>query len=846
MRWTNAGLFLLIILFGTPGAARGQATGEVQSIGFNGAFRPDCWVPMVVRLKPDVAEAGNYQIQVFQHDLDGDRAAYVRNITLNGNATAAEQLFWMYFLPQPTNHGLPDQTSGTLRDLQKELVVFLCDAKGKQLVQLPVTSTLNNVDPYRTGGQGDPRGRKLVLAVSGNGSQQPPVADLVVSAGIPAQTVGLTQDVEVVNLRVRDLPESALGYEPVDAVLWLDGDPGDLDAGGAHGLAALRDYVRFGGQLVVTQPTIGWQQTAGFGDLMPVDVTGVAARGTFEPLQGMALSPDPTGRSDGVGDATGQWARQRPPYQMARATPRPGSVVEDWIDWSPDRTGSDRSPYLARRAVGLGQVTWVAQPLTTEAQPINPDGWPYVWMHVFGWRSDAYVKPPQAANGTYDDPLVYNRVERYTAGNPVDLGYPLIRGELLNLNSKGAWLIVLAIGFFVVYWLLAGPGTYAYLMTRRRQALSWFFFAAAALVATAVTVGVVKLVLRGPPQVRHLTMVRVTPGQPAIAYSRFGLYIPRDGDQTIELEDTTAGQLSYLSALAEHPQQLGDEGTSPAPLDYDVPVREASATDVPSLTVPYRSSLKKFQARWVGELPTKIGSVGGLTLAPDEGRLPLRGTLTNETGLELTDVYLAFRVAGDRDWMVYVPTWPKDTPIDLQRDLAKGRPALVGISSGLSKPGDGRVLSDELAPPAVRDDGNLHGWANYFYSYCGQSGPGGDSPEQDRSLGLVYPMLSLLDRLPPMPDYRNVNGNWPQSPNRAEFLARGARQLDAGPSVTAGQLLILATVKGPLPIPVQVEGSRLGGDGVTLYQFMLPIDRSAADAAAAATTRPAATRPAEK
>ena len=131
MRWTKAGLFLLLILFGTTEAAHGQATGEVQSIGFNGAFRPDCWVPMVVRLKPDVAEAGNYQIQVFQHDLDGDRAAYVRNITLNGNATAAEQLFWMYFLPQPTNHGLPDQTSGTLRDLQKELVVFLCDAKGK-------------------------------------------------------------------------------------------------------------------------------------------------------------------------------------------------------------------------------------------------------------------------------------------------------------------------------------------------------------------------------------------------------------------------------------------------------------------------------------------------------------------------------------------------------------------------------------------------------------------------------------------------------------------------------------------------------------------------------------------
>ena len=38
----------------------------------------------------------------------------------------------------------------------------------------------------------------------------------------------------------------------------------------------------------------------------------------------MAVSPDPTGRADGIGDATGNWARQRPPYQMARGTARDG------------------------------------------------------------------------------------------------------------------------------------------------------------------------------------------------------------------------------------------------------------------------------------------------------------------------------------------------------------------------------------------------------------------------------------------------------------------------------------------------------------------------------------------
>ena len=121
MRWTFPGLFLLVLAVTTSTAPGQTATGEVESIGYNGTFRPDCWVPMVVRIKPDTADAGNYQIRVYQHDLDGDRAVYVRAVTVNGSATAAEQLFWMYFLPQPINKGLPDlNNGGTLRDLQKD------------------------------------------------------------------------------------------------------------------------------------------------------------------------------------------------------------------------------------------------------------------------------------------------------------------------------------------------------------------------------------------------------------------------------------------------------------------------------------------------------------------------------------------------------------------------------------------------------------------------------------------------------------------------------------------------------------------------------------------------------
>ena len=856
MRWINVGrLFLLSFLAAVssaafaPATARGQsATGQVLSLGYNGSFRPDAWVPMVVSVKPAKADAAPYQLRVYQHDLDGDRAIYTKNITVNGTTTVGDQLFWMYFLPEPLHKGLPDPSnSGTLRDLQKALAVFLCDPSGKQIAQLPITSTLSNVDPVREGGtNGNGQhtiGTKLVLAVSANGGLQPQLGLL----NAPGQVIGLTQDMEVASIREHDLPEDPLGYEPVDAVLWLDGDPADLDAGGAHGFAALTDWVRFGGQLVITQPTTNWQQTGNFGELLPVTVTGVATKAKDEPLEAMAVAPDTT---DGLGDAVDDWQHVPGPFQLARATARPGTVVERWIDWTGDAKTADVTPYLARRAIGLGQVTWVAQPLTSEAQPTNNPGWPYVWMTIMGWRSDAYTLPPQTSATSGDDPSVAIRKGRYQAGGLIDLGYPLMQG--MNLGSKGAWLIVLAIGFFIAYWLIAGPGTYGYLVAKRRQGMSWFLFAAAALVATAVTIGVVKLVLRGPPEVKHITMIRVAPGQPAIAYCRFGLYIPRDGEQTIELGNTTPGQLSYLAPLAKHPGLLKEGDEFPTPLDYEVPVRDLTTTETPVLKVPYRSSLKSFEARWVGDLPAKVGG-GGLAIDPDEGRLPLKGTLTNDTGHDLTDVYLAFHVSGDKDWVVYVPEWQKGTPLDIQRDLnvkpdgdhPYRRVALAGRNQqGTAQPGDGKVISDELAPPSNRVDGGQHGWQNVWYSQLRTSSTlGADVERSDLRLDLAYPVLSLLDRLPPMPDYRSGANQSASGPvfdqTRTDLLARGARMLDAGPSLSAGQLLVLATVHGPLPIPVQVDGDPMAGDGTTLYQFLLPIDRSAVD-------KPPATQPAAK
>ena len=39
-----------LILLNISSAALAQAKGEVESIGFDNAYRPNCWTPMVVKL----------------------------------------------------------------------------------------------------------------------------------------------------------------------------------------------------------------------------------------------------------------------------------------------------------------------------------------------------------------------------------------------------------------------------------------------------------------------------------------------------------------------------------------------------------------------------------------------------------------------------------------------------------------------------------------------------------------------------------------------------------------------------------------------------------------------------
>jgi hypothetical protein len=350
--------------------------------------------------------------------------------------------------------------------------------------------------------------------------------------------------------------------------------------------------------------------------------------------------------------------------------------------------------------------------------------------------------------------------------------------------------------------------------------LSWFIFAASAVVATLLTVGVVKLVLRGDPEVKHLTVVRMAPGQPAVVYSRIGLYIPRDGPQKLELKETVGDAVSYIAPFPIHPQYTTDN-QFPQYMNYTVPVRDTTNETPPELSAPYRSTLKKFQAKWVGDLKGTIDGSGKLV----EGAANLEGAVTNGTGRELKNVYVAYRYPRGsvmEDWLLYQPVWAKGETLDLSK--LSSRDTLYVDDTKDLVPGKDRKLKGRFEGSAD--------WERYWYKPF--RGGIAEKPWKDdaEAVPRSFPMLSLFDRLQPA----KMNS---ENKTRFELLRRGGRFLDLSPAELAGGLIVLAEADDtPLPFPFLVEGRPVGGQGTTYYQAVLPLDRSELEKPAAATTQP--------
>ncbi len=810
MRFLVAGLFILFF----PAVLLAQATGQVLSIGFDNHLRPDCWAPMLIQLTSQTPESAVYQIQIVQEDIDRDRVSYSQPISLSGNhegsAAANSEKFWAYFIPESTDDGLPDALNSnfSLADLNKRVKVYLCNSSGKQLATLPIYSTVSIVDPKRRLG-GEERSQKLVLfVISGD---QPHLPDY-------SKYKGILEDMVAVPVQLENLPNNVLGYEGVDAIVWMNADARKLTGGTMSStLEAIQTWVHRGGHLVVCQPADEPGRITPFVSMLPVSA-GVEAQDLPIPMQDLK---DMTvlRRIMGRGDDR-DW--DRVVVKAGRAAPTPDAKVEEWMQWTDGDTVS-QTPWLARRGVGLGTVSWVAIDLGNRSIRSH-SGWRYVWDRVFDWNNP---RVPEDFKWTSDAPNPWAN----NNGQSYDLGATLIQG--MEHTNKAAYMVTLAVFFFIAYWLIAGPGVYFLLVSRKRAHLSWFAFAASALLATGLTIAIVKLIVRGPPELRHISVARYAGGETdGIIRSRFGLYIPQDGIQSIELKNTAPDEISCIYPFAEHPQFVSSDDSFPAYFEYQIPVRDAHSTDPVVVNIPYRSTSKKLQAEWAGEIKNRVETAAGtniVRLVPSsEGYL--NGTLVNHTAYDLRDVYIAFKSpspitygkpsesADDEDYLIYQPLWKKDTPLDLST-LMKNANIMKLDTDGALRPGMGQTVYGRLR------GGVSDSWSRYW-NHAGQS--------VEKQLDLAYPMMALFDRIAPSPTSQG------EGTFHAELFHRGARELNLSTAVSSGRLVIFALADNggtdslPLPFPLTVSDSPLEAKndrGMILEEFVLPLDRSRASPA---------------
>ena len=826
MRRFLAGILSIFLLAAAPQAF---ARNEVESIGFGSLYRPNCYVPMLVNVS--VEKSGTYQIRVIQEDLDRDHEIFKQDVTLTGadEGKGSDQKFWMYFIPQPTDGGLPDTSrQGNLKDLQQQLKVFLCDEKGKQLMQLPITQTILNVENAQAGPYTAPRGTRLVLAVS-DGAAIPVWRDY-------QQAIGTLEDVVFVSVRSFDLPEDVRGYEMVDAIVWLAAPvPDPAKPSDEKRFRAIESYVRGGGHLVVCQPAQR-DATLPLADLLPVEVKEVAPRADLEPLKTLATEhlQQTTAAQDLLEDPFSSGKRRRRDdwslipqgqYMFARATPKPGAITVLPLKWKSD--DSDNTPYLARIGYGQGCVSWVAHDLSDPTITNRAkSGWPWVWDKVLDFKSDLVIVDSQTTE-TQQAP--------YKPGAAADVGHALLVG--MELTSKSRALVSIAVVFFIAYWVIAGPGVYFYLLTKSKPQFSWFMFAFSAVAATALTVLVVRLVVRGAPELHHVTVVRGAPNQPNITISRFGLYIPRDGAQEIALPDTAAKNVSYVNAYPQHPAQPRGDVEFPAQIPYVIPIHDASDDSGVSITVPFRSTLKQFEARRVGAAGGTIG--GSAKLRESEAGWRIEGLLTNGTDSKLRNVYIVYYDPSSYvsdDYVLYLPVWEKSQTIDLN-DFNSNTVKFIGTRDDANRSALSGFPEQKIRlRGAIGKAGRNEGWSGYWYTSLRTNGFGNSNVDDlNDEIKKSFVMMSLFQRLPPMRNEQN------KAADRVEVLRRGARNLDISNAVAAGRIVVLAEADGqpPLPFPLLVEGQKVEGTGTLFYQFALPLDHIAMPPA----TQPATTQP---
>ena len=605
---------------GTASASAGQPGEikvEVEKFGVGKIARPGEWTGFRLRVLDTSSKPREVLVRLSVRDPDGDFAVAQRDITTNPNTW---QGVWLYQrLPFSFRAGDPLTVACFEAVEVKDSAGKVRFEAGRRLGDVRITpqTLVESCDG--------------MIAVVGTRTAGLNNYGVTLASGT---TPALSHEISHITVlsAPNELPDRWMGLMQFETVVWTAGDPAELRGERA---AALREWVKRGGHLVIVLPPVGqtWTSSANneLYDMLPAV--------TFSRRENVDLAPFRSMLTHST--------RIRLPRNTVLHTftpvkdAAPSEAMQ--ILKTPASSGSSEC-VVARRLVGTGAVSLVGFDLNNrelaDMAAIDAD---ILWNRILGKR------------GIFPSPSELTEMAKPTlnSGGPVsertNISVDHDIPALINHTATAGTGVLLGILAFGTYWLLAGPLGFYILKQKTKTHYAWLAFIGTGIVFTALTWTGAALLRPGKTEATHLTILDHVYGQPTQrARSWMQVLIPRYGDANLVVGDPADKDPQHAIAAWE-PRTTGSNATAFTDTrDYIAEWRTPS-----TLTVPVRATIKQVQIDWASgprlKMPIPVKPEGSTSDEPPSLKLQkikrgsvereaVVGILKHELPAALTDV----------------------------------------------------------------------------------------------------------------------------------------------------------------------------------------------------------------
>jgi len=516
--------------------------------GFGGNFKPNTWIPVFVQIENTSANpsSGFIQIQfidagtanVYQYPIDLPAGARKELSLLSYAPSYGYELEVAYYIKQATG----------ILERRAFLVVSASNRSADDLLIGVLASTPSAFNPLN-----------LLKPLNG--------------------------DTIMIDLNLQDLPEDSQGLASLGMLVFADFDTSALTA---RQSAALSNWVRGGGRLVVCGGA-GWQKTsAGLAGLLPLQPDSLQSNTNWQELITLAGNdPENITTPAEIEILSGSAMIAAVTNLTAVQTSSdilPASWTPKVLAWAGDL------PLAVHQQVGHGEVVFIS--FDPQKPPFrNWDGMDSLYRSWFG----STLNPPIWSKGFSD---WYNAT--YAAET------------LPNLTVPSIFLIC---GFLFFYMLLLGPVNFLILRKLKRPELAWVTIPAMVILFSLIILISGGLTRSRLPILNRLAVVQVWPGENKSA--RFdgviGIYSPFRSAYTVDFGSTGLPHLIPDNPTAStNRQEFQLAGSGYQAINFMVDVNAINSIAIEgSLPAPAISPKLSIQ---IGELETRLtGSITNLT-----------------------------------------------------------------------------------------------------------------------------------------------------------------------------------------------------------------------------------------